>query len=182
MTNGIIWTLTFQIFSNFLARALYFFYLFLTLNPTFSTNFNINDFTTCIHSYQLHINLISWVLLGFSRVFSRDLESSKCSPCTQKRRYNSGKKLSSYQLSTFSNLFERVNYNSLFNYFLHDKLFTPSQSGFLPEDSCIVQLLSIIHEKQSAFDDNPAVDVKGILLDISKAFDKALHEWPSLTT
>ena len=75
-------------------------------------------------------------------------------------------------LPIFAKVFERVIYNSLFNYFLHNKLFTPSQSGFLPGDSCIAHLLSIIHEIQSAFDDNPTIDVRGIFLDISKAFDK----------
>ena len=75
-------------------------------------------------------------------------------------------------LPIFAKVFERVIYNSLFNYFLHNKLFTPSQSGFLPGDSCIAQLLSIIYEIQSAFDDNPTIDVRGIVLDISKAFDK----------
>ena len=79
-------------------------------------------------------------------------------------------------LPIFAKVFERVIYNSLFNYFLHNKLFTPSQSGFLPGDSCIAQLLSIIHEIQSAFDDNPTIDVRGIFLDISKAFDKVWHD------
>ena len=36
-------------------------------------------------------------------------------------------------LPVFGKIFERVTYNSLFNYFLSNKLFTPSQSGFLPE-------------------------------------------------
>ena len=67
-------------------------------------------------------------------------------------------------------------YNSIFNYFISNKLFTPSQSGFLPGDSCIAQLLAIIHEIQTAFDENPAADVRGIFLDISKAFDKVWHE------
>ena len=76
----------------------------------------------------------------------------------------------------FAKVFERVIYNLLFNYFLHNKLFMLSQSAFLPGDSCIAQLLSIIHEMQSAFDDNPIVDVTGIFLDISKAFDKVWHD------
>ena len=76
----------------------------------------------------------------------------------------------------FGKIFERVIYNSLFNYFLSNKLFTPSQSGFLPGDSCIAQLLSIIHEIQTAFDENPTVDVRGVFLDISKAFDKVWHD------
>ena len=48
--------------------------------------------------------------------------------------------------------------------------------GFLPGDSCIAQLLSIIHEIQTAFDKNPTADVRGDFLDISKAFDKVRHD------
>ena len=40
-------------------------------------------------------------------------------------------------LPIFGKMFERVIYNSLFNYFQSNRLFTPSQSGFLPGDSCI---------------------------------------------
>ena len=64
----------------------------------------------------------------------------------------------------------------MFNYFLSNKLFTPSQSGFLPGDSSIAQLLSIIHEIQTAFDNNPTVDVRGVFLDISQALDKVWHD------
>ena len=38
------------------------------------------------------------------------------------------------------------------------------------------QLLSMIYEIQTAFDENPAVDVRGVFLDISKAFDKVWHD------
>ena len=72
-------------------------------------------------------------------------------------------------------MFERVIYNSLFNYFQSNRLFTPSQSGFFPGDSCIAQLLSI-HEIQTALDENPTVDVRGVFLDISKEFDKVWHD------
>ena len=50
----------------------------------------------------------------------------------------------------------------MFNYFLKNRLFTPSQSGFCPRDSCIAQLLSISHEIQTAFDENPTRDVSGV--------------------
>ena len=73
-------------------------------------------------------------------------------------------------------MFERVIYNSLFNYFQSNRLFTLSQSGFRPGDSCIAQLLSIIHSIQTAFDENPIVDVRGVFLDLSKAFDKVWHD------
>ena len=40
-------------------------------------------------------------------------------------------------LPIFVKMFERGIYNSLYNYFQSNRLFTPSQSGFLPGDSCI---------------------------------------------
>ena len=55
------------------------------------------------------------------------------------------------------------------------RFFTSSQSGFLPGDSCIGQLLSIIHEIQTAFDNNPTVDKRGVFPNISKSFDKVWH-------
>ena len=79
-------------------------------------------------------------------------------------------------LPIFSKIFERVIYNSIFNYFISNKIFTASQSGFLPGDSCIAQLFSIIHKIQTAFDENHVADVRDIFLDISKAFDKVWHE------
>ena len=39
----------------------------------------------------------------------------------------------------------------------------------------MLNFLSIIHEIQTAFDENPTVDVRGAFLDISKAFDKVWH-------
>ena len=79
-------------------------------------------------------------------------------------------------LPIFSKIFERIIYNSLLNYFLSNKLFTPSQSGFLPGDSCIAQSLSIMHEIQTSFDENSTVAVRRVFLDISKAFDKVWHK------
>ena len=52
----------------------------------------------------------------------------------------------------------------------------PSRAGFLPGDSSIAQILSIIHEIQTAFDNNPTVDVRGVFLDISKAFDEVWYD------
>ena len=46
----------------------------------------------------------------------------------------------------------------------------------MPGDSCIFQLLSIVHETNSPLDCNPTIDVGGVFLDISKAFDKVWHE------
>ena len=72
-------------------------------------------------------------------------------------------------LPVFGNINERVIYNALFNYFKNNKLLTPSQSSFLPGSSHIAQLLSIIHEMQTSFDNNPAVDVKDVFLEILRS-------------
>ena len=55
-------------------------------------------------------------------------------------------------------------------------MFTDCQSGFIPVDSCISQLLSITQEVQKSFDCDPPEDERGVFLDISKAFDKVWHE------
>ena len=59
-------------------------------------------------------------------------------------------------------------------YFIENNLISENQSGFKPGDSCINQLLAITHEIFSSFDDN--YEVRGVFLDISKAFDKVWHE------
>ena len=61
-----------------------------------------------------------------------------------------------------------------FDFFSENDLISPKQSGFRPGDSCTNQLLSIVHEIFSAFDDGH--EVRGVFLDISKAFDRVWHE------
>ena len=63
-----------------------------------------------------------------------------------------------------------------FTFFVQNQLFTDCQSGFIPGDSCISQLLSITQESHKSFDCNPPEDIRGVFLDISKAFDKVWHE------
>ena len=67
-------------------------------------------------------------------------------------------------------------FKDFFNYFHKNELFTKCQRGFLPGDSFNSQLLSIVHDINSSFDCDPTQDVRGIFLDISKAFDKLWHE------
>ena len=55
-------------------------------------------------------------------------------------------------LPIFSKVFERLIFNSLFYYFIQNKLFTECQSGFIPGDLCVPQLLSITHEIYKSFD------------------------------
>ena len=73
-------------------------------------------------------------------------------------------------------VFERLIFSSWFNYFTESHLLSPHQSGFIPGDSCVQQLISITHEIYNAFDCNPSLEVRGVFLDISKAFYKAWHD------
>ena len=70
-------------------------------------------------------------------------------------------------------IFERLIYNSLCECFIKSELISSNQFGFKPGDSYINQLLSTTHEIYQFFDNG--FEARGIFLNISKAFDKALH-------
>ena len=72
-------------------------------------------------------------------------------------------------------IFEKLIFNALYSFEDH-KLLNPCQSGFKKNDSCINQLVSITHEIYSAFDCNPSLEVRGVFLDLSKAFDEVWHD------
>ena len=46
----------------------------------------------------------------------------------------------------------------------------------MPGDSCIYQLISFTHEIYGSFDANPSLEVRGVFLGISKAFDRVWHK------
>ena len=52
----------------------------------------------------------------------------------------------------------------------------PNQSGFKPNDLCTNQLISITHMIYSSLNHSDSHEVRGIFLDMSKAFDKVWHE------
>ena len=79
-------------------------------------------------------------------------------------------------LPIFGKIFEIILFNSLFNYIQENNLLCGHQSGFQPNDSCVYQLLSIVHDIYASFDCSPLFNVRGIFLDMSKAFDKVWHE------
>ena len=55
-------------------------------------------------------------------------------------------------------------------------IFLQCQSGFIPGDSYVAQLLSITHEIYQSSDFSPTRDIKGVFLDNSNAFDKLWHK------
>ena len=75
-----------------------------------------------------------------------------------------------------SKIFEKAIYHNLLNYIERENLLNINQSGFRANDSCINQLISITHEIYRAFNCNPSLEVRGIFLDLSKAFDKVWHQ------
>ena len=67
-------------------------------------------------------------------------------------------------LPVFNKIFERLIYNAMFKHFLDSNLISSNQSGFKP----------ITHDNLKGFDDG--LEIRGLFLDISKAFDKVWHE------
>ena len=66
---------------------------------------------------------------------------------------------------------------SFWAYHLHkeNNLLSPHQSDFIPGDSCVQQLIAITHEIYKAFDCSATLEVRGVFLNVSKAFDKVWH-------
>ena len=77
-------------------------------------------------------------------------------------------------LPLFGKKFEKIIFNKISHFLLEKRLLNLNKSGFRPSDSCINQLLAIIHKVFEAFDCNPPLEVKSVFLDIYKAFDKGL--------
>ena len=73
-------------------------------------------------------------------------------------------------------IFGRLIFNFLYKYLEAKKLLSVHQSGFRSSDSCVNQFLSIVHKLYKAFDAYPTLKTRGVLLDMSKVFDKVWHE------
>ena len=71
-------------------------------------------------------------------------------------------------------ILERLMFNGMFNFFIENELISSNQSGFKPGNSCVNQLMSVTHEIYKSFDEGHKV--RGVLLGISKAFDKVWHD------
>ena len=62
----------------------------------------------------------------------------------------------------------------MFEFFIQNNLTPPKHPGFKTGDSCINQLISVTHKICRSFDDG--YEVRGVFLDILKAFDKVWHQ------
>ena len=104
----------------------------------------------------------------------------KCLILYQPIKKNDKRSVNNYRpvslLPICGKVFERIIYNNVFLFLEDNKLLTPNQSGFRPNDSCINQLLSIVHSIYSDFDHDPSLEVRGNFLNVCKAFDKVWHD------
>ena len=76
-------------------------------------------------------------------------------------------------LSCVGKVLEKCVQKHVFNYLIDNNLLTTAQSGFIPKDSTVFQLLSI-YDDFCKFLDNKTT-AQAIFFDISKAFDKVWH-------
>ena len=137
---------------------------------------SIRMIQACGKSIALPLKLLFKTILE-ERTFPEDWRKSNVVPIHKKESKNLIKKYRPISLLLiFSKILERLISNSMFNYFRQNNVFTEFQSGFIPGDSCVAQLLSITHEIYQSFDCSPTRDINGVFLDISKAFDKVWHE------
>ena len=77
-------------------------------------------------------------------------------------------------LPFFGKIREILIFEEMFPFFIENKLIAANQSGFKPGDSCNNQPISITNEIHQYFD--AGYKVRGVFLDISKAFDKVWYE------
>ena len=62
------------------------------------------------------------------------------------------------------------------NFLVRNCLLNANQSVFRPGKSCIHYLIAITHTILTTFDASPSLEVRGIFLDLSRAFDRVLHK------
>ena len=79
-------------------------------------------------------------------------------------------------LPILAKIFERIIFKNLYNYLSSNKLISKNQSGFRPGDSVTNQLLYLVNEIHTAFDEKNCLEVRSVFLDMSKAFDKVWHD------
>ena len=73
-------------------------------------------------------------------------------------------------LNTMEQVFEKIIYKNVFNYLIEIRFFTQGQSGFLPDDYIINQLIFLFNKICKALDEG--LEIRFTFFDISKAFDK----------
>ena len=76
--------------------------------------------------------------------------------------------------STVGKVLEKIVHKYVFNFFRDNNVITTLQSGFVPGDSSVNQLIDIYNTFCKALDEGK--EVRAIFCDISKAFDRVWHK------
>ena len=76
-------------------------------------------------------------------------------------------------LSNINKVIERIVFKHLYNHFLENDILIPLQSGFIPGDSAVNQLLFLYNTFCKALETGKEVQV--IFCEISRAFDRVWH-------
>jgi hypothetical protein len=79
-----------------------------------------------------------------------------------------------FLLNTMEKVFDRLIFKHLFNHIQANNFLIPVQSGFIPGDSTVNQLVFIYDTLCKALDNG--LEVRVIFFDICKAFDKVWHK------
>ena len=77
-------------------------------------------------------------------------------------------------LNITAKICEKIVFKQLFNYIRDNNLISPHQSGFIPGDSTVNQLVYLYNTFATAL--NEKKDIRIVFCDQSKAFDKVWHE------
>ena len=130
----------------------------------------------CDESITLPLKLIFQNILS-SGVYPEKWKLADVTPIHKK---GSKQLVSNYRpislLPICGKLFERIVFKNLYNHLDSNGLITKNQSGFRPGDSTINQLIDLVNEVHTSFDDRKSLEVRAVFLDISKSFDKVWHE------
>ena len=73
-----------------------------------------------------------------------------------------------------SKVFQKLIFDSIYDFINKSNLFNNNQSGFGHNDSCIHQFISITHN-YTLFA-NPSLEVCDVFVNLSKAFDRVWHD------
>ena len=113
--------------------------------------------------------------MSTDRCVSRLLEDIKC---LSHPKSGNRSPISNYRtvslLCTSEKVFKRNVFKHIYNHFQDNNIFTPLQSGFIPGDSTVNQLIYLYDFFSQALDFRKEVRV--VVCDISKAFDCVWHE------
>ena len=137
---------------------------------------SVNMVKLCGHHLSIPLKIIFDNIL-LTGIFPDQWKEANVTPVHKK---NDKQIISNYRpislLPVLAKVYERIIFKNLYNYLISNNLITKNQSGFRPGDSCTNQLLSLVHDIHTAFDNRKCLEVRSAYLDMSKAFDKVWHD------